>query len=100
MVKFEHLELRAFSKAVEDVYASVSYSELPLHFYGVLKRFFAFDFFAYHEIHHDQNQRVFIYPDYPFDLAAFTTYLHQHPSWMAFTTHGATGALRLTELET
>ena len=98
MAEFGHLELRAFSKAIEDLYAPVSCSELPLHFYAVVKRFFAFDFFAYHQIYDDHNQRAVIYPDYPFDLLAFTTYLHQHPSWMAFTKHRAQGVLRITDL--
>jgi DNA-binding CsgD family transcriptional regulator len=100
MVELTHLQLRQFSKAIEEVYAPADYAQLHLHFYRVLKRFFAFDYFAYHEIHDDQTQRAIIYPEYPFDLAAFTTYLHQHPSWIAFTKGGAQGVLRITDFVT
>jgi hypothetical protein len=100
MVELTHLQLRQFSKAIEDIYAPADYARLHLHFYEVLKRFFAFDYFAYHEIHDDQTQRAVIYPEYQFDLAAFTTYLHQHPSWMAFAKGGAQGVLRITDFVT
>lgn len=52
---------------------------------AILGRCLSFDSLAYHEIVDNQNQRALSYPEIPFDLQAFETYLDQHPNWNAFT---------------
>ncbi|MBV8415434.1 MAG: helix-turn-helix transcriptional regulator [Verrucomicrobia bacterium] len=83
MPRLGHLELRAFSEALLELYSPGPNTDLPARMFTTLHRCLSFDFLGYHEITDNRNQRGVIYPEYPFHKGIFEAYLHQHPAWNA-----------------
>jgi DNA-binding CsgD family transcriptional regulator len=84
MARLRHSELKVLSEALLELYKPGPNSNLPERFFTILRRCFAFDYFAYHEIIDDyQPNRNVIYPEYRLDVKALEAYFHQHLTWNA-----------------
>jgi DNA-binding CsgD family transcriptional regulator len=82
MARLNHSERKALSGALLELYAPGPYTDLPARMFTTLRRCLSFDFFDYHEVVNNfENKRVVAYPDFNPDLQAFASYQHQHASW-------------------
>ena len=98
MARLRHQELKAFSEALLELYSPGPHADFPDRVSAILRRCLSFDLLAYHEIVDNQNQRAIVYPDTPFDMQAFETYLDQHPTLNAFTRDHMESSVRISDL--
>jgi hypothetical protein len=64
MARLNHSELKALSGALLELYAPGPYTDLPARMFTTLRRCLSFDFFDYHEVVNNfENKRVVAYPD-------------------------------------
>jgi DNA-binding CsgD family transcriptional regulator len=100
MARLRHQELKAFSEALLELYSPRPLADFPDNVSASLRRCLSFDSIAYHEIVDNQNQRAISYPEIPFDLQAFETYLDQHPNWNAFTRDRVESSVKISDFVT
>lgn len=100
MARLRHQELNAFSQALLELYSPGPHADFPDRVSAILRRCLSFDLLAYHEIVDNQNQRTLVYPDTPFDMQAFETYLDQHPTWNAFTRDHMESCVKISDFLT
>src|SRR5262249_13569184 len=67
-----------------ELYSPCSYTDFPARLFALLRRCFSFDFFDYHEIANNRNERNFVYPEYKPKIGVFEAYMHSHRTWTAF----------------
>jgi DNA-binding CsgD family transcriptional regulator len=100
MARLRHQELKAFSEALLELYTPGPHADFPDRISDILRRCLSFDLLSYHEIVDNQNQRALVYPDTPFDMQAFDTYLDQHPTWNAFTRDHMESSVKISDFLT
>jgi DNA-binding CsgD family transcriptional regulator len=97
MARLTHKELKAFSEALLELYSPGRHADFPDRVSAILPRCLSFDSLAYHEIVDNQSRRVRSYPELPFDLKAFETYLDQHPNWNAFSRNPVESSVKISD---
>jgi hypothetical protein len=101
MPRLRHLELRALSEALLELYSPGPNADLPERFFNILRRCFEFDYFAYHEISDDYHPtRNITYPEYGLDVKALEAYLHQHFTWNAFAVDRRESPVKISDFAT
>src|SRR6516225_4647459 len=83
MARFRHSEVEALSEILLELYSPCSYTDFPARLFALLRRCFSFDFFDYHEIANNRNERNFVYPESRPRVGVFEAYLRPHCSWTA-----------------
>ena len=84
MARFRHSEVEALSEILLELYSPCSYTDFPARLFALLRRCFSFDFFDYHEIANNRNERNFVYPESRPRVGVFEAYVRPHCSWTAF----------------
>ena len=97
MSRLRHLELRTLSEALLELHSPGPHDDFPARVSAILRRCLPFDCLAYHEIVDNQNQRAIFSPEIPFDAQIFERYLHQHPTWNAFTKDHVETCVRISD---
>ena len=84
MARLRHSELEALSEILLELYSPCSYTDFPVRLFVLLRRCFSFDFFDYHEIANNRNERNFVYPECKPKIGVFKASMHPPRTWTAF----------------
>jgi DNA-binding CsgD family transcriptional regulator len=84
MARLRHSKVEALSEILLELYSPCSYADFPVRLFALLRRCFSFDFFDYHEIANNRNERNFVYPEHKPKVGVFEAYVHPHCTWTAF----------------
>jgi len=98
MARLRHSEVEALSQILLELYSPCSYADFPVRLFALLRRCFSFDFFDYHEIANNRNERNFVYPEYKPRVGVFEAYVHPHCTWTAFARQRAQPPLPIPDL--
>jgi DNA-binding CsgD family transcriptional regulator len=98
MARLRHSEVEALSELLLELYSPCSYTDFPVRLFGLLRRCFSFDFFDYHEIANNRNERNFVYPEYKPSVGVFGAYAHPLCTWTAFARKRAQTPLAIPDL--
>ena len=98
MARLRHSEVEALSEILLELYSSCSYTDFPARLFALLRRCFSFDFFDYHEIANNRNERNLVYPECKPRVGVFEAYVRPHCTWAPFATQRAQTALAIPDL--